>query len=172
MKHAGIIWACCLAAFLASSALAMGRKGADVARYPLDDLTGIVDASLATLDETVSADGGGSLKIAASDPMVVRLFETGDVDVENARLVYQARIKTLNVAGSVYLEMWCRFPGKGEFFSRALNAPLSGDTDWTLQETPFFLKKGENPDQVRLNIVINGAGTVWIDDVRLLKAPL
>jgi hypothetical protein len=41
----------------------------------------------------------------------------------------------------------------------------------TLQ-IPFFLKKGEKPDYVKLNIVINGTGTVWIDDVRLLKAPL
>ena len=24
-----------------------------------------------------------------------------------------------------------------------------------------FLKKGENPDNVKLNLVINGTGTVW-----------
>ena len=50
--------------------------------------------------------------------------------------------------------------------------PLSGTTDWTTRETPFFLQKGENPDNVRMNLVINGKGTVWIDDIRLLMAPL
>ena len=68
--------------------------------------------------------------------------------------------------------MWCRFPGKGEFFSRGLQSPLTGTTDWTTEETAFFLKKGENPDNVKLNLVINGSGTAWIDDVRLLKGPL
>jgi len=68
--------------------------------------------------------------------------------------------------------MWCHFPGKGEFFSRALQSPLSGSNEWTSQETPFFLKKGENPDNIKINVVVNGKGTVWIDDIHLVKAPL
>jgi len=28
-------------------------------------------------------------------------------------------------------------------------------------------KKGENPDNVKLNLVINGKGTAWIDNIRL-----
>jgi hypothetical protein len=71
--------------------------------------------------------------------------------------------------------MWCHFPGQGEFFSRgparALTG-LTGTTDWTLVETPFVLKQGQKPDNVRLNLVITGKGTVWIDDIRLLRGPL
>ncbi len=63
------------------------------------------------------------------------------------------------------------FPGKGEFFSRGLQNPISGTTGWVTEETPFFLKKGENPDNVKLNLVINGTGTVWIQDIKLIKAP-
>jgi len=33
-------------------------------------------------------------------------------------------------------------------------------------------QKGQRPDKVTLNLVINGKGTVWIDDVVLSKAPL
>jgi len=91
--------------------------------------------------------------------------------LEDARLVYRAQIRTDSVQGQVYLEMWCRFPGKGEFFSRALHAPLTGSTEWASQETPFLLEKGQNPDHIALNIVINGRGLVWVDDVALLKAP-
>ena len=64
------------------------------------------------------------------------------------------------------------FGDKGEFFSRGLQSPLSGTTDWSTGETPFFLKKGENPDNVKLNLVIDGKGTVWIDDIHLFKGPL
>jgi hypothetical protein len=102
----------------------------------------------------------------------VRLYETGDIDIENARLIYRAKLRTEGVEGQVYIEMWCHFPGKGEFFSRALQSPLSGSNEWTSQETPFYLKKGENPDNIKINVVVNGKGTVWIDDIHLVKAPL
>ena len=67
--------------------------------------------------------------------------------------------------------MYCHFPGKGDAFSRGLQTPLTGNTDWVTEEIPFFLRKGENPDNVRLNLVIDGSGTAWIDEIRLLKGP-
>lgn len=145
---------------------------AELKRFSIDNLEGLITQSGVQIDKQISSDGNGSLRITATEPMVVRLFEVGDIDVENVRLIYQARVRTENVEGQVYLEMWCHFPGKGEFFSRGLQAPLTGSTDWITEETPFFLKKGENPDNVKLNLVINGKGTAWIDDIRLLKGPL
>jgi hypothetical protein len=94
------------------------------------------------------------------------------VDVEDARLIYQASLRTENAHGRVYLEMWCHFSGRGEFFSRGLTSALSGTTGWTTQETIFFLKPGENPDNVRLNVVLEGPGAAWIDDIKLLRGPL
>jgi len=140
--------------------------------FPVDNLEGIITQSGVEIDKAVSSDGNGSLKITATEPAVVRLFEVGDIDIENARLIYQAKIRTDNIDGKVYLEMRCNFPGKGEFFSRGLQTPLTGTTNWTTEETPFFLKKGENPDNVKLNLIIDGKGTAWIDDIRLMKGPL
>ena len=144
----------------------------ELKRFPVDSLEGIITQSGVQFDKEVSSDGKGSLKIIATEPTVVRLFELGDIDVENARLIYQAKVRTEGVEGQVYLEMWCHFPGKGEFFSRGLQTPLTGTTNWAAEETPFFLKKGENPNNVKLNLVINGKGTAWIDDIRVLKGPL
>ncbi len=143
-----------------------------LAHYPLDSIDGIMSRSNSILDKNISSDGNGSLRITANKPATVRLYELGDIDVENARLIYQARLRTEEVTGQVYLEMWCHFPGKGQFFSRGLESPLSGSTEWTTEEIPFFLKKGQNPDDIKLNLVINGTGTVWIDDIRLHKGPL
>jgi hypothetical protein len=144
----------------------------ELKRFPLNSLEGVITQSGVQIDKEVSSDGNGSLRMTAAEPTVVRLFELGDMHVENARLIYQAKLRTQGVEGQAYLEMWCHFPGKGEFFSRGLQTPLTGTTNWTTEETPFFLKKGENPDNVKLNLVINGKGTAWIDDIRLLKAPL
>ena len=64
------------------------------------------------------------------------------------------------------------FPGKGEFFSRGLESPVSGSNDWGSDETPFFLKKGEKPDLIKLHLVVKGTGKIWVKDVELLKGPL
>jgi hypothetical protein len=144
----------------------------EMKRFPLDSLDGIITKSGVVIDKEHSADGKGSLRLSAPGPAVVRLFEITDVEVENARLIYNAKVRTEGVEGQVYLEMWCHFPGKGEFFSRNVHTPLTGTTNWTTMETVFFLKKGEKPDYIKINLVINGKGTVWIDDIRLIKGPL
>jgi hypothetical protein len=144
----------------------------ELKHFPLNNSEGIVTRSHVTFDQHISSDGRGSLRIDVTEPTVVRLFEVRGLDVENTRLIYQAKVRTEGVDGQVYLEMWCHFPGKGEFFSRSLQTPLSGTTDWTTEETPFFLKKGEKPDLLKLNLVIKGTGTAWIDDIRLLQGPL
>ncbi len=163
----------CLAAGLLLAGCSKASEEPELVRhYPVDSLDEVLTKTAVVFDPEITDDGKGSIRLTASEPGQWALFETGDVDVENARLIYQARLRTEGVRGKVYLEMLCRFPGKGEFFSRALHAPLSGSTDWTSQETPFFLKKGENPDNVKLNVVVEGTGTVWIDDIRLVKGPL
>lgn len=144
----------------------------ELKHYPVDSDEGVISRRDLQLDRSTSFDGNGSLRATITKPTVIRLYETGDIDVEDAQLVYRARIRTEKVEGNVYLEMWCSFSGKGEFFSRALQSPLSGSTGWTKQETPFFLLKGQNPDNVKLNLVINGTGSVWIDDIRLMRGPL
>jgi hypothetical protein len=144
----------------------------ELKHYSLDTTEGILTQSGVTIDKKISSDGNGSLRIEATEPTTIRLFETGDIDIEDARLIYQARLRTEGVEGQVYLEMWCHIAGLGDYFSRGLDGPLTGSTEWVKEETPFFFKAGQNPDNVKLNLVINGKGTVWIDDIRLLKGPL
>ena len=143
-----------------------------IKQYPISDLQGVIARTGVEFDPQISSDGNGSLHITTTDSTTIKLFETGDLDIENARLIYRAKLKTIELTGPAYLEMWCSFPGKGEFFSRGLNNPLLGTNDWSSAETPFMLQKGENPDNVKLNLVIAGAGEVWIDDIKLIKAPL
>jgi hypothetical protein len=143
----------------------------ELRRFDLDSQEGIITTSGVATDSTVMVEGEGSLRIDAASPTRVLLFETGDIDVEDARVIYRARLRTEDLDGQAYLEMWCVFEDLGEYFSRALQGPLSGTNEWTTQETPFFLESGQNPVNVKLNLVIDGTGTVWIDDVQLLRGP-
>jgi hypothetical protein len=159
-------------AIVACSQTKTNTTATELKNFPVDNLEGVISKSDVLLDKEISSDGNGSLNITVTQPTVVLLYEAKDIDIENARLIYQARVRTEKIEGQAYLEMWCHFSGKGDFFSRGLQSPLTGTTDWTTVETPFFLQKGENPDYVKLNLVINGKGTIWIDDIRLIKGPL
>ena len=122
-------------------------------------------------DPEVKVEGKGSTKITTCWPTSVCLGEVGELDIENARLIYRAKVKSDLKEGNAFLEMWVRVAG-GNYFSRGLNSTISGQTDWKTIETPFIFQKGQKPEKVTLNLVINGKGTVWIDDVTLSKEPL
>ncbi len=162
----------CISCVVVACSSMVEKKGGPLVEI---DIEGVVDESgleEVEIDREIFADGNESLKISTDKPLVIQLANTGDIDIEDALLIYRAKIKTEDLKGKVYLEMWCSFKGKGQFFSKAIENSLTGTNNWTVQEAPFFLKKGENPDDIKLNIVISGKGTVWLDNLELLRKPL
>ncbi len=127
------------------------------------------DATLTQGNVRVQQD---SWAIDAKAEETIRLFEVPNPQAEQCFLTYRATMKTDGLTGRAFLEMWCRLPGRGEFFSRGLNQAVNGTTNWASYEIPFYLKKGQRPDLIKLNLVIEGRGKVWMKDVQLLKTPL
>ena len=146
--------------------------GKVIKKFPVNSANEVITRKNVSTDSGISSDGSGSLKIAVSGTQTLPLYRLGDIDLDNVFLVYEAALRTENLDGEVFLEMKVFFQGKGEFFSRNYDSALSGTTDWTVKSTPFKLREGQNPDIVELNIYVNGQGTVWIDDIKLLKRPL
>lgn len=150
-------------------ALTVGTAGAEeLMKLKLDDA-----ATLATTIQTdtqVKTEGKGSIRITTQWPTTICLGQVDGLNLENAKLVYQAKIKS-DLAGTAFLEMWVQV-GTGQYFSKGMNDLASGKSDWKTIQTPFFFQKGQKPDRVTLNLVINGKGTVWIDDLVLAKEPL
>ena len=144
----------------------------DLRHFPLDSLEGVRATTGASFDPKISTDGKGSLRVDAREPINIPLFELTDVGVENATLIYQASLQSENLDGKAFLEMWVRIPGKGEFFSRGLDRPITGPMSRMTVATPFLLQAGQKPDLIRLNLVVQGKGRVWIDDVHLMREPL
>jgi hypothetical protein len=175
--------------------IVMSESVKELRRFPLDDLDGILSQSGLQIDKDVSSDGNGSVRIDVTGPVTIHLFEIEDIDVENATLFYQAQLRTVGVKCRVYLEMVCTSSDRRELsstvnaigqvrlemaytFSRQRELSLKGpgnpvtDTmEWTTRHVGLFLKEGDNPENVKLNLVIEGEGTVWIDDIRLLEGP-
>jgi hypothetical protein len=128
-----------------------------------------IDALISQDGVSVEADGW-VLDIAEKGTL--RLFEVADPDVEQCMVTYRARLKTEGLRGRAYLEMWCRLPGRGEFFSKGLHQSVKGTTDWASYEIPFHLKKGQRPDLIKLNLVAEGPGRIRMRDVEVLATPL
>ena len=144
----------------------------ELKHFALDNLAGVRAVTGVSFDAKISADGKGSLRVDAQQSMTVPLFEVRDVSIDNAVLIYQASLQSEKLDGRAFLEMWVRIPGKGEFFSRALDRSVTGTMSWMTVAAPFFLQDGQKPDLIRLNLVVEGKGRVWIDDIHLSRAPL
>jgi hypothetical protein len=150
-----------------------GSDGGDLIRkFAVDSSSDVISKKGVSTDKKISRDGGGSLRIDVTGTQSIELYQVGGLDLEETMLVYQAALRTENLQGETFLEMLCYFQDKGEFFSRNYNDALSGTNDWTLKSTPFRLRTGENPDIIKLNLYVNGKGTVWIDEIKLMKRPL
>ena len=131
----------------------------------LDDATKI--GLRIEMDKNVKVEGKSSVKITTLWPTTICLGEVDGLDIENARLVYSARVKT-DLQGTAMLEMWAHVGGS-QYFSRNPKQAVKNQSNWKKVETPFMFQKGQKPEKVTLNLIIAGKGTVWIDDVKLSK---
>jgi hypothetical protein len=150
---------------LALALVASSTGAEDVRRLNLDDAS-LIGTTIQT-DTQVKVEGKGSVKITTRWPTTICLGEVTGLDVESATLIYKAKVKSA-LDGTAFLEMWAHVGG-GQYFSRGMNDVLSQKTDWKTIQTPFVFQRGQKPDKVTLNLVINGKGTVWIDDIVLSK---
>ena len=80
-------------AFLAAAPLPAGGAK-EVKRFPVDDLSHIITRTQTAIDPNVSSDGNGSLRISATTPMTVQLYEVEGLNIDKAQLIYQARLRT------------------------------------------------------------------------------
>ena len=140
----------------------------DLKKLNLDEASAI--GTTIQTDTQVKAEGKSSIRITTQWPTTICLGEVTGLDIEGAKLVYRAKVKS-DLEGTAFLEMWAHVGG-GQYFSRGMNNVVQQKTDWKIIQTPFLFQKGQKPDKVTLNVVINGKGTVWIDDIVLSKEPL
>jgi hypothetical protein len=157
-----------LTIFAVLALLAGTTQAQDLKKLNLDDAS-LIGTTIQT-DTQVKAEGKGSIKITTLWPTIICLGEVTGLNIEGAKLVYKARVKS-DLNGTAFLELWAHVGGE-QFFSKGLNDMVRQKTDWKTIQTPFLFQKGQKPDKVTLNVVINGKGTVWIDDVVLSKEPL
>lgn len=147
-----------------------------LAAFPVDSEEGLsreVSRLPHAIDYQVSSDGGGSLRIDAPGSTFVDLYRLwGDeADLSYKRLVYEAKVRTENAAGPVFLVMQAGLttvPG-GSVPVVGREMAVSGTQDWTTLEAWTGNPGGSRLLETTLGLHIDGPGTVWIDDIRVLS---
>ena len=80
----------------------------------------------------------GAWRIEVGEAGAVPLFEVVDPGIDSSVLTYSAELRSADLDGGAYLEMWCRFAGRGEFFSKGLHHKVKGTTGWSSYQVPFI----------------------------------
>ena len=129
--------------------------------------------SFATSEATIAQDcvsvEGDAWRVEVKSAQTVRLFDLENPDLEQCLVTYRASMRAEDLAGRAFLEMWCRFPGKGEFFSKGFQQALTGTSDWASYEIPFWLKRGQRPDLIKLCVTLEGSGRLWLRDIQVTR---
>jgi hypothetical protein len=129
----------------------------------LNSLDDVMTRANVTLDKVVSPDG--AIRVDAQNPMTVHLVEVRSAAAEGI-LYYRGHLRSANLKGRAYFEIRCRFPDR-DLVAKDLNQAVSGTMDWVTQSIPIRLERGQRADVVALDVVIEGAGTVWVDNIAL-----
>lgn len=145
---------------------------------PISSRYELVAKSVVSLDTENTTDGNGSLSLESQGFTRVELYKLTDIDVGNTRVTYKAKMRVQNLIsghnnkGIAYIEMVVRFADGEELIARGPRVPLTGTTDWKSVDTLLYIDKGMNPESINLNMVVDGKGRVWIDDIVLHTHPL
>lgn len=148
-----------------------------LAHFPIADkaeLSRSVAKVDAEMDFTTSSDGNGSLRIDASGPTtfveLAQVWGQGE-DLSFRQLVYEAKVKTDEAAGPVFLVMQAGVSGApgGSMPVIGRDDAITGTNDWTTMTVKAGNGGGVQHMTTTLQLEIHGGGTVWVDDLRLLS---
>lgn len=137
------------------------------------------DSKLARGD--VLAAGGEApferLRITNQDATArtIPVFEIEEPGITASSYAIVGRLRTQDLAGKGYLEMWSHFPGGERYFSRTLEETgpmghLSGSQDWREFVLPFHIGDVPmRPDKLAVNVFFAGRGVVELSPLRLVQ---
>lgn len=144
----------------------------ELARFPLDS-GDLPQGSAASFDYQVSQDGGGSLRVDATEEGLLRLYEVDDLGIVQGQVTLTGFLRSRGLRGHAMLELRCQ-PAEGDqAFIRGFRRAASGDMDWTPQEIRFMNPSlCRDPVSIQINLLLAGTGTVWVDNLGLWSVPV
>jgi len=162
--------------FLLISIVGCGKKKPLIYNFPVNSLNRVISKFNLKLDNEVSYDGLSSIRVDSKDTTTAYIFVLYDIPVKRAKLTWEAYCKSEDLKGKAFLEMGVQISKKYrkelESYLHQSKDFLRGTTNWQKIKVEFLVLENLKVDVVQLNLIIEGEGTVWIDQVRFTVLPI
>ncbi len=168
MKRISVVSRCIRFLVTVMTGCSISLWAVDLGYFPSHDLKQV--KTLVTVDPTVTVDGNGSLKVHAIHNAQTTIADQKDLRVEHGETLWCIlKVKCEAVAQRAYLEMWCEIGEGKRAFSKGPDQTLQGDSDWKEIRLPMMVTGDFPVNRALVNIVIEGPGTVWVDQITFEK---
>lgn len=156
-------------------ALVVMTSGLARAEEVLKELTWEKAPEDAVLVEPKAPATQPTLKVTGKEGGVnVKVVSVEKPAITSDRYAITGQVRYEKVEGSGHLEMWSTFPDDNAYFSKTL-APsgpmgvIKGTSGWRKFSLPFSSKEGYYPKELTVSVVLPGAGTVELKDLKLVQ---
>ncbi len=120
-----------------------------------------------TVDGAITHDGHGSIKIEAVQGATITVAAEDRVQPPSGGTVWcRAQLRCENLKGTASLVMHLETAGGAQLYTRS-PAPISGTTDWREVLIPMRMNPDAAVKRLAVNLVIQGEGTVWVDEIQI-----
>ena len=143
----------------------------DIQSFNCDSLDGILTEGVATVDTQNPAEGAGSLKFSVAQPVTLPLFEI-KLPGDGAKFTLTYKMKVKDFSGDAYGQMDVNYANGGKQSLNNYQSAMGATSDWQPRELTYTVQRGQKVSSIVLSLILNGSGTVWIDDVHVIRAPL
>ncbi len=171
-KYASALFTAIIGILILGSVISLADQ--EIVELPINSAQDIVSSGSVRIDP----ESENALLVNSDGKKEIELFDIEGTGLGDKKLTYSAVMRTKDLTstddtrGIAYLELTVLFPDGEELVARGPRVPLSGTTEWRSAETVLYVDKGGDPQNVSLDLIVDGAGKVWLQDVRLSTRPL
>jgi len=143
----------------------------EIDAFNCDTADRFLSPDAATLEKSGAAEGAACFKFVVEQPSTVPLFEVkfpGDA----AKFTIRFKMRVKDFLGDAYGLMAVNYASGGKQEIKNYDKALGATSDWVPMELSWTVQKGQKVDSLVLSAALSGTGTVWIDDVHVIRAPL
>lgn len=113
----------------------------------------------------------GECKIERRGEEVISLFEIEPADLDRGLLSLRTEIRSQDLVGHAWLELTCGYPDRRSQVREIRYQENRRSTDWKFADLSQFLRKDQRPSLIRLCLVTEGPGTIWIRNTQAIVTP-
>ncbi|MEZ0276387.1 MAG: serine/threonine-protein kinase, partial [Roseimicrobium sp.] len=119
-------------------------------------------------DSGITKDGHGSLKIEAPQGATLTIAEQDGLETPPGGTIWcRAHLRCEGISGRAFLMVHLETASGALLYSKGEPQSVSGTEDWREVLIPIRLDAQSSIKKVRVNLIVQGPGTVWVDDIQI-----